>query len=87
MRRKKGGGGAGEMSRAGGRAKREGLAFIDGNQTGLDGDEADVRSLQRRRKRRFSEYSGREEDGVLRDQKKRDEIKSDCLFAFFFFSL
>lgn len=49
--------GRGERARclapAGGR--REGLAFIDGNQTGLDGDEADVRSLQRRRKRRFSE--------------------------------
>lgn len=49
--------GEGERARclapAGG--QREGLAFIDGNQTGLDGDEADVRSLQRRRKRRFFE--------------------------------
>lgn len=32
-----------------------------------------------------SPNSGRE-DGVLRE-KKRDEIKSDCLFTFFFFSL
>lgn len=32
------------MSRAGGRWG-EGLAFIDGNQTGLDGDEADLHAV------------------------------------------
>ncbi|KYN10966.1 hypothetical protein ALC57_16892 [Trachymyrmex cornetzi] len=52
-----GGEGKGREGRIGLRRRKEGereLAFIDGNQTGLDGDEADVRSLlQRDQKSKF----------------------------------
>lgn len=48
---------------AGGRIGRKGRPFIDGNQTGLDGDEADARDSRRRRKVAASKWR---KIGILR---------------------